>query len=70
MKLSARNQLKGTVIAIHPGAVSAIVIIELAGGEQITSTLSMGALKDLKLEVGMEAYAVIKASSVMIGIDD
>lgn len=70
MKLSARNQLKGTVVAIHPGAVNAIVILELEGGEEITSTISMGALKDLKLEVGKEAYAVIKASSVMIGIDE
>ncbi|MEG0323340.1 MAG: molybdopterin-binding protein [Raoultibacter sp.] len=70
MKLSARNQLKGTITAIHPGAVNAIVIIELGSGEQITSTISMGALKDLKLEVGKQAYAVIKASSVMIGVDD
>ena len=70
MKLSARNQLKGTIIALHPGAVNAIVIIELPGGEQITSTISMGSLKDLGLEVGKEVYAVIKASNVMIGIDD
>ncbi len=70
MKLSARNQLKGTVTAIHPGAVSAIVILELEGGETITSTISMGALKDLNLEVGKVAYAVVKASNVMIGIDD
>lgn len=70
MKLSARNQLKGTIIALHPGAVNAIVIVELPGGEQITSTISMGSLKDLGLEVGKEVYAVIKASNVMIGIDD
>ena len=70
MKLSARNTLKGEVISIQPGAVNAIVIMELAGGEQITSTLSMGSLKDLELEVGKEVYAVIKASSVMIGVDD
>ena len=70
MKLSARNQLKGTIIALHPGAVNVIVIIELPGGEQITSTISMGSLKDLGLEVGKEVYAVIKASNVMIGIDD
>ena len=70
MKLSARNQIKGTVIAIHPGAVNGVVVIEIEGGEQITSTISMGALKDLNLEVGKEAYAVIKASNVMIGVDD
>lgn len=70
MKLSARNVLQGTVTAIHPGAVNAIVILELEGGHLITSTISMGALKDLHLEVGKEAYAIIKASSVIIGVDD
>lgn len=70
MKLSARNQLKGTVVAIHPGAVNAIVIVELVGGERITATISMGSLKDLGLEVGKEAYAIVKASSVMIGVDE
>lgn len=70
MKLSARNMLKGTVTAIHPGAVNAIVILELDGGQLITSTISMGSLKDLDLEVGQEAYAIVKASSVIIGVDD
>ena len=40
MKLSARNQLKGTITAIHPGAVNAIVIMELEGGQLITSSIS------------------------------
>lgn len=70
MKLSARNMLKGTVTAIHPGAVNAIVIMELDGGQLITSTISMGSLKDLDLEVGQVAYAIVKASNVIIGIDD
>ncbi len=70
MKLSARNQLKGAITAIHPGAVNAIVIMELEGGQLITSSISMGSLKDLELEVGKEAYAIIKASSVIIGVDD
>lgn len=70
MKLSARNTLKGTVTAIHPGAVNAIVILELDGGQLITSTISMGSLKDLNLVVGQEAYAIVKASSVIIGVDD
>ncbi|MEG0301915.1 TOBE domain-containing protein, partial [Gordonibacter sp.] len=46
MKLSARNTLKGTITAIHPGAVNAIVIMELEGGQLITSTISMGSLKE------------------------
>lgn len=70
MKLSARNMLKGTVTAIHPGAVNAIVILEIEGGQLITSTISMGSLKDLDLQVGQEAYAIIKASSVIIGVED
>lgn len=69
MKLSARNMLKGTVTAIHPGAVNAVVILEIEGGQLITSTISMGSLKDLDLQVGQEAYAIIKASSVIIGVD-
>ena len=70
MKLSARNQLKGTVTAIHPGAVNAIVILELDGGQLVTSSISMGSLKDLNLQVGQTAYAIVKASNVIIGVDD
>ncbi len=70
MKLSARNILEGTVTAIHPGAVNAIVVLELEGGQLITSSLSMMSLKELNLEVGKKASAIIKASSVIIGVDD
>lgn len=69
MKLSARNQLKGTVTAIQEGAVNCIVTIDIGGGNVITSTISMGAVQELGLKVGMEAYAVIKATSVMVGVD-
>ncbi len=70
MKLSARNQLKGTVIDIQKGAVNGIVKIDIGGGNVISSTISMNAIKELELEVGKTAYAVIKATSVMVGIDD
>lgn len=70
MKLSARNTLKGEVISIQPGAVNAIVIIELPCGQLVTSSISIQALKDLDLRVGQQAYAVVKASDVMIGVDD
>ncbi|MBQ9478787.1 MAG: TOBE domain-containing protein [Selenomonadaceae bacterium] len=70
MKLSARNQLKGEVISIEEGAVNAIVQIKIAGGQVITSTISLASVRNLGLEVGKEAYAVIKATSVMIGVDD
>lgn len=69
MKLSARNQIKGTVVEVIDGAVNGIVIIDIGGGNKISSSITMNAIKELGLEVGKEAYAVIKASNVMIGID-
>ena len=70
MKLSARNQLKGKIIDIQEGAVNGIVKIDIGGGNIISSTISMNAIKEFNLEVGKEAYAVIKATSVMVGIDE
>lgn len=70
MKLSARNQLKGKIIGIQEGAVHTIVTIDIGGGNVVTSAISVNAVKELGLEIGMEAYAVIKATSVMVGIDD
>ena len=70
MKLSARNQLKGTVIDIQEGAVNGIVKIDIGGGNVISATISMNAIKELDLKIGKTAYAVIKATSVMVGIDD
>lgn len=68
MKLSARNQLKGKITGIQEGVVNGIVTLDIGGGNVITSTISMNAIKELELREGMEAYAVIKATSVMIGI--
>lgn len=70
MKLSARNQLKGKIIGIQEGAVHTIVTIDIGGGNVVTSAISVNAVKELELEIGMAAYAVIKATSVMVGIDD
>ncbi len=70
MKLSARNQLKGTVVDIQEGAVNGIVKLDIGGGNVISSTISMTSIKELELAVGKGAYAVIKATSVMIGVDD
>lgn len=70
MKLSARNQIKGTILEIQEGAVNGIVLLDIGGGNKISSTISMNAIRELGLEVGKEAYAVIKATSVMIGIDE
>ncbi|MGA4668766.1 TOBE domain-containing protein [Propionibacteriaceae bacterium Y1923] len=70
MKLSARNQLKGTVVGIEAGAVNSIVQIEVAPGLVITSSITNAAVAELGLKEGAEAYAVIKASSIMVGVDD
>ena len=66
MKISARNQLKGTVKNINEGAVNGIVTLEIAGGEEISATISMSSIKELGLEAGKEAYAIIKSTEVMI----
>lgn len=69
MRLSTRNQLKGTVSAISVGAINSEVIISLPGGANIVSVVTNGAVKSLELEVGKTAYALIKSSNVIIGID-
>lgn len=70
MKLSARNQLKGKVVGIEEGAVNGIVKIELAGGDVISATISMASIRELGLEIGKDAIAVIKATSVMVGVEE
>ena len=70
MKISARNQLKGTVVDIQEGAVNGIVKLDIGGGNIISATISMNAIRELELEISKTAYAVIKATSVMVGIDE
>ena len=67
MKLSARNVLKGKVIAVVKGVTTSNVKIDLGHGIIITSSITMEAAKDLKLKKGDEAYAIIKASEVIVG---
>lgn len=69
MKLSARNLLKGKVTKITLGAVNAEVEMELEGGQVIVSIITINSVKRLDLKVGKEAYAMIKASSVMLAVD-
>lgn len=69
MKLSARNMLKGKIIELKVGAVNVEVVIELPGGSQITSIITKESSEKLGLAVGKEAYAVMKASSIMVGVD-
>jgi molybdopterin-binding protein len=69
MKLSARNQFKGKVVEIQEGAVNGIVKIDIGGGNVMSATISMSSIRELGLKVGGEAYAVVKATSVMVGVD-
>jgi len=69
MKLSAKNQLKGKVKSITTGAVNSEVVIELNGGDIITSIITKGSVESLGLKVGGAAYAIIKASNVIVGVD-
>lgn len=69
MKLSARNVLKGKVVKLIPGAINTEVIIELPSGAQIVSIITKESAENLKLKVGKPAYAVIKASNVIVAVD-
>ena len=69
MKVSARNILKGKVKQIIPGAVNTEVTVELPGGIEVVSVITKAAAENLGLVKGKQAYAVIKASNVMIAID-
>ena len=69
MKLSARNILKGKIVQVKVGTVNSEVILELPGGAQIVSIITKESAETLGLAPGKQAYAVIKASNVMIGID-
>ncbi len=70
MKISARNQLKGKVVKIQKGAVNSVIVLDIGGGNRITSTITNAAVEELGLQEGLDAYALIKASNVMIGVDD
>ena len=70
MKLSARNVLKGKIKDVMKGPVSSLVVLEIAPGVEITASITAESTMHLKLEKGQSAYAVIKASSVMVGVDD
>ena len=68
MKLSARNVLKGIVVEISTGAVTSHVRLDVSGNI-VTSSITNEAANELGLRKGMTAYAVIKASDVMVAVD-
>jgi molybdopterin-binding protein len=68
MKFSARNQLKGKIVEVKKGTTTAHIRIDV-GGQVITAAITNESVDELKLEKGKDAYAIIKASSVMVGVD-
>ena len=69
MKLSARNVLKGKIVKVVRGAVNSEITMELPGGQEVVSIITKASAERLGLKEGMDAYAVIKASEVMIAVD-
>jgi molybdopterin-binding protein len=69
MKISARNQIPGTVKSIKKGPVSTEVVMTVAGGIEIVSSITTHSAEALKLKEGSKVFAIMKASEVMVGID-
>ena len=70
MRLSTRNQLKGSITEVHLGAVMATVKVRLDGGEQVvTASITKDAAEDLGLTVGQVATVLVKSTEVMIGVE-
>ena len=69
MKISARNQIKGTVKAVKEGAVNAVVVICRGNHNGLKADITMESVKELGLEEGKECYAVIKATNVMFATE-
>ena len=69
MRISARNQIKGTVVEVRKGATTSHVRVDIGGGQIITSSITNEAVDDLGLKAGGKAIVVVKASDVMIAVD-
>ncbi|WP_174296309.1 TOBE domain-containing protein [Sphingomonas bacterium] len=67
MRISARNQIRGRVISVTPGAVNATVKIDIGGGNVVTSSITEEAVADLGLAEGDDVTVIVKASDVLIG---
>ena len=69
MKISARNQIQGTITDITKGATTSHVSLDVGGGTIITASITNESVDEMKLEKGQKAVAVIKATDVMIGVE-
>lgn len=70
MRLSARNQLQGTVVSVKEGAVMAEVLVQLPGGQEIVSVITVGSVRSLGIKPGGSVVVVVKATEVMLAIDE
>lgn len=70
MRISARNNLQGTIKSIDEGLITSKVVIDLGNGNEIVSIISKDSIKDLEMEVGKTAYAVVKSTEVIIGVPE
>ena len=68
MKLSARNQLRGTVTSITQGEAIANVVVDVAG-QRLVSSITVEAVRELGLAEGSEVTAIVKASDVLLAVD-
>jgi molybdopterin-binding protein len=69
MRISARNQIKGTVLEVTKGATTSHIRVDIGGGQVMTSSITNEAVDDLALKVGGQVVVVVKASDVMIAVD-
>jgi len=70
MRISARNILKGKIVDVKKGATTSHVSIDIGGGATVTASITNEAVDELMLKTGMAASAIIKASDVMVGVED
>jgi molybdopterin-binding protein len=68
MKISARNTLKGKIVKITKGATTSHVLLDV-NGAMVTASITNESVDELKLKDGMEAYAIVKSSDVMVGVE-
>jgi molybdopterin-binding protein len=69
MKISARNIIKGKVVEVKAGTVNSEIVLEIPGGAKLVSIITKESAESLGLAVGKTAYAIIKASNVLVGVD-
>jgi molybdopterin-binding protein len=69
MRISARNQIRGTVLEVKKGATTSHIRVDIGGGQVVTSSITNEAVDDLALKVGGKVIVVVKASDVMIAVD-